>query len=859
MNAKNNFFKVSAVVLALALVFGFTACGGGSGGGNKSSEAKLLTISFATVAFTPLPQPINASTWDDASTFAGTVLEADQTAEVIVERTVNLDAFAITFTASAGASVEFGRASGNNKPGASGPTAFAAAPATYTISNNQYLYVRVIAEDGTVNYYRFHIQRKSLVTTLTSLVVAGKTITLSDNLNSSEEGWDDITTAAAGNISISAATNATVTATPTNEDAEVLYAVVPDGSDTDPVFGDGHTFTFTDGDMLYIQVTSSDAGESATRWYKVEVMMGRDATLSDILFAGANNADAQVTEFGEPADTLSGITDAGYLLMPMSQPTAGFSVSVTPSDPDATVKFGKADEAEASWTSTSPQIIKFEDEEFLAIRVESGNHNVIKYYKISVELLPTMYIPYGTPSLINPSDSTDAKYIDPKWDAITNWISIAKQNRVETTQEFYDNPSTTAKAKLYWDEDGLWLYVDVTGPVSTNTGFAHEGSSVELFINEAYPTIKTGNHSNTGGQYRVDSNGAISGDPSVAVTAFTALNQKNAFKTTGGYAVIFQAPWRFAATYPLKDEKPISLEIQVNAARTSGNGRVGVLKWYNTTANTYQNASALAPGFLDLNGATMKPQRPSITAQPANARIALNAAVPELQVTAVSPDGGSLSYQWYSSTSATNFSGTLVSGAVNATFTPSMSTAAAGDSFFYVVVTNTKDAQNVTSTSSMARITVYDPAVEPPNLELVNSTLTGWDAIENALVIENASGWGASNSFTEIVALPIPSSAVLTEYLRLDIVADLYVGDVKVTTFSQYSNDIAYNLYNGAGTRITQQYNAGANGAFSWSLTADEKAADYAGGQGKVVITAGNKSNAITKIVVKSVMLVYKD
>jgi hypothetical protein len=605
--------------------------------------------------------------------------------------------------------------------------------------------------------------------------------------------------------------------------------------------------TFAPDDEVYIKMIAEDG--AAIRYYGVKVEIGTDAGLKSIIVG--NDA---VEEFGTPADTLAEVTTPGAIMMTQYQPDAGFAITVTPNDADAAVSFGKG-EAVSDWTAGKQQTIKFEDEEFIGVKVVSGNGQVTKYYKITVELMPVMAIPYGTPSL------GTGDFVDPLWNAIP-WIPVKKQNRAETDEEFYADPSTSGQAKLYWDADGLWLYVDVTGPVSTNTAFEHNGSSVELFINEAYPEVESGNYNDIGGQYRLGSDGVTSGDPGAAVNAMSNLGKHKAVIKTDGYFVIFQAPWRFAATYNLADNKKISLEIQINAARKSGTGRVGVLKWYNTTANTYQNASALAEGILKLNGNTLPTQKPVINTQPTGQRVPLNGTVSPLTVEAVSADGGTLSYQWYRSATATNTGGTIINGATSASYTPTtVSTAAPGEFFFYVEVTNTKGGSPATAASNVARILVYDPAVTASDIELVNLSHANWDATENALVI-NFTG-GQYNTF---VAVPIPSTVDLSSHVRMDVKWNGYLADDSpaLPTSGIYDNDIIAEVFDGMSSSLGQfGYNISAfdGDTYSYNLSESMKEADFSGGQGKVNLNAkwGTNTDGIAKYVIKSVKFIVED
>ena len=78
-------------------------------------------------------------------------------------------------------------------------------------------------------------------------------------------------------------------------------------------------------------------------------------------------------------------------------------------------------------------------------------------------------------------------------------------------------------------------------------------------------------------------------------------------------------------------------------------------------------------------------------------------AVTDLQITATSTDGGVLSYQWYVNTTMSNVGGTPITGATQATYTPSLTGLIAGQSkYYYCVVTNTNSAVEGENTASAA-------------------------------------------------------------------------------------------------------------------------------------------------------------
>ena len=95
-------------------------------------------------------------------------------------------------------------------------------------------------------------------------------------------------------------------------------------------------------------------------------------------------------------------------------------------------------------------------------------------------------------------------------------------------------------------------------------------------------------------------------------------------------------------------------------------------------------ANGLAGGTLTIDN-KINAQTPVITSQPSGGTVTIN--TPHgLSVTANSPDGGTLSYQWFSNTSASN-SGGIFTGATTANYNPPTNTV--GIYYYYVEITNT--------------------------------------------------------------------------------------------------------------------------------------------------------------------------
>ena len=122
----------------------------------------------------------------------------------------------------------------------------------------------------------------------------------------------------------------------------------------------------------------------------------------------------------------------------------------------------------------------------------------------------------------------------------------------------------------------------------------------------------------------------------------------------------------------------------------------------NKTETAASNVATVTVNAL-VNAAT-----PIISTQPAATTTILVNETVTLSVTASSPDSGILSYQWHSSTTASNSSGSVITGATSTSYTPA--TLTAGTYHYYCAVTNTNNGVNgtktATATSNAATVTV---------------------------------------------------------------------------------------------------------------------------------------------------------
>jgi hypothetical protein len=654
--------KNSIPLLLAAVAMVLSGCSDGSD--EKNGGALVTSISVAGVSVTPVPSAVSRADWTGAD-FSLFDLGPDQLGEVVIGQASALTNAQIAVTASAGAKVKYAAAELDV------PQSFQDS-STITLINNGYLVLQVTSEDGkAVNYYVVSISLANTLTSLTQVTVGGITA----SLGTQNAAWDQ---AGVGTVGLSNATktNAAIAITKANVNQTVKYAKVTGAGA--PSFGDTATFTFADGDFLYIEVTAANGINKGV--YKLEVQIGRDTTLSALTIGGAS-----VINLGTPAATLAGAT-AGTFLSSALQDVGGFAVSVTPTDAEAVAQWAavSTDTNTATFATTSP--IVFTDGGYLYIKVQSANNANTAFYKVRVDLMQTATIKYGQPEI----KASSEKYIDPVWNSVTETYTIAKIFPSDSSADYTANPTTTGVAKALFDGNGLYVYVEVTDPAVDSSGSStYTQDSVELFINEGVDangalSKDPVSYLTKGGQYRVGADGTISADPAEAAMS---ADKVSAWTTDTGYVVIFQAPWRFADQYPVANNKKIGFELQINAC--SNGSRDGVMVWNNIAHTNYQNVTDYGEATLDLDGHTLavNAKNPTISTHPTSAVYTGSETATALSVTAASVDSGTLTYQWYSNTANSYENGTAIDGQTTASYTPNIATD--GTTYYWVTVTNT--------------------------------------------------------------------------------------------------------------------------------------------------------------------------
>ena len=138
---------------------------------------------------------------------------------------------------------------------------------------------------------------------------------------------------------------------------------------------------------------------------------------------------------------------------------------------------------------------------------------------------------------------------------------------------------------------------------------------------------------------------------------------------------------------------------------------------------------------------------PSITTQPTGATVKVGDADPVLSVAANSMDDGQLSYQWFRNDTASTSGAFIIENATGSSYT--VSTENESDRYYYVVVTNTKNAVNGNKTaevtSAFVRVTVQEVvnAAQPTiTTQPIPSTVKVGDANPVLSVVANSTDDG---------------------------------------------------------------------------------------------------------------------
>ncbi len=168
---------------------------------------------------------------------------------------------------------------------------------------------------------------------------------------------------------------------------------------------------------------------------------------------------------------------------------------------------------------------------------------------------------------------------------VADWKDVPA---VELTEKM-DKPEATVEAKVCWDEEKLYVLMDVKDAnLDATSGQVHEKDSMELFIDEL--NEKAGGYDNNDKQYRVN----YLNEQSFNGATCTAANIESAVEITDdGYVVEAAIKW---TALDAKPGELIGLDLQINDGK--GGTRVGTRNWYDTSGNGWQNPGVFGTAVL---------------------------------------------------------------------------------------------------------------------------------------------------------------------------------------------------------------------------------------------------------------------
>ncbi|MDR0643409.1 MAG: hypothetical protein LBG05_00645 [Treponema sp.] len=174
---------------------------------------------------------------------------------------------------------------------------------------------------------------------------------------------------------------------------------------------------------------------------------------------------------------------------------------------------------------------------------------------------------------------------------------------------------------------------------------------------------------------------------------------------------------------------------------------------------------------------------PIISLQPVSTDYVVGDTVAPLTVAVAVADSGVLSYQWYSNTSFSAKNGTEIANATASSYTPFATAATAGETFYYVVATNTNENaernKTTTVTSSPVRIRVSATALAPPSKSLTIDPATRYQYVRgfggmSSVVFRAGTGGSSPDIMLEdIDKMFNPNGELRFNMLRITLYDDL--------------------------------------------------------------------------------------
>ena len=194
-------------------------------------------------------------------------------------------------------------------------------------------------------------------------------------------------------------------------------------------------------------------------------------------------------------------------------------------------------------------------------------------YYAEIVMKPLMGISYGK-ALIDGDEA--------EWGTISGNSLEVKSSK---------NMEASAVAKVAWDEENLYVMMDVTDPSLDNTSVnEYEQDSMEVFIDEK--NEKAGSFDENDKQYRVSYTNHQSFNGSMCKPEYIESATKMKEDGTG---YIIEAAIKWTAIKPIEGGL-IGLDLQINDGKDGS--RLGTANWYDESGNGYQNPGVYGTAYL---------------------------------------------------------------------------------------------------------------------------------------------------------------------------------------------------------------------------------------------------------------------
>ena len=175
---------------------------------------------------------------------------------------------------------------------------------------------------------------------------------------------------------------------------------------------------------------------------------------------------------------------------------------------------------------------------------------------------------YGTPTI-------GEGETDPIWNSAPALV-------IEKHLTMKDNGTASGVAKAMWDEENLYVMVEVQDPVlNSDSSQVHEQDSIEIFVDET--NCKASSYEAGMGQYRINYKNEQTFNGSGIEEGFESY----ARIVDGGYVIEAKIP--FKTVEPAANDK-IGFDVQINDANADGT-RQDIVMWYDETGNSWQSGA----------------------------------------------------------------------------------------------------------------------------------------------------------------------------------------------------------------------------------------------------------------------------